>query len=42
LIDLFPTVDFVWLEFEFGGEGVFLLTREQLIRHQGSFAAAGN
>ena len=42
LIDLFPTVDFVWLEFEFGGEGVFLLTREQLIRHQGSFAAAEN
>ena len=39
LVELFPTIEFVWLEFEFGGEGVFLLTREQLIRHQGSFSA---
>jgi ribosomal protein L3 glutamine methyltransferase len=31
-------IDFVWLEFEFGGEGVFLLTREQLVRYQGNFS----
>ena len=38
LIESFPTIDFVWIEFEFGGEGVFVLTREQLIRHQAAFS----
>ena len=30
----YPTVDFVWLDFAYGGDGVFLLTREQLLYHQ--------
>lgn len=38
LVESFPMIDFVWLEFEFGGEGVFLLSREQLVRQQGNFS----
>jgi len=36
----FPEVPFLWLEFESGGSGVFLLTREQLLRHQEAFRSA--
>lgn len=38
LIDAYPDVPFTWLDFELGGEGVFLLTYDQIKEH----FAAGN
>jgi len=38
----FPEIDFVWLEFEIGGQGVFVLTKEQLDHHRDSFRAQVN
>jgi ribosomal protein L3 glutamine methyltransferase len=34
LADAYLTVPFVWLEFEFGGGGVFVLTARQLAEHR--------
>jgi len=36
----FPDLPFLWLEFERGGEGVFLINREQLIEFQPLFEQA--
>jgi ribosomal protein L3 glutamine methyltransferase len=36
----FPEIPFLWLEFESGGSGVFLLTRGQLAAHREKFAVA--
>ncbi len=33
----FPQVEFVWLEFEYGGQGIFLLGKDELCRHHHSF-----
>jgi ribosomal protein L3 glutamine methyltransferase len=35
----YPRVPFVWLEFSRGGGGVFVLSRAELERHAGNFAA---
>lgn len=33
LIEQYPDVPFTWVNFEFGGDGVFVLTRDQLIEY---------
>ena len=40
LVDKLPNVPFVWLDFARGGDGVFLLTAEQLAECQASFDQA--
>jgi ribosomal protein L3 glutamine methyltransferase len=35
--ELYPEVDFTWLEFEQGGHGVFLLAAKQCLEHQALF-----
>ncbi|KGQ70186.1 50S ribosomal protein L30 [Chelonobacter oris] len=39
LIEQFPMVPFNWIRFEQGGDGVFSLTKTQLLAHQALFAA---
>lgn len=38
LDEAFPTVPFMWLEFERGGHGVFVMSKEQLLEYADSFA----
>ena len=40
LEQLLPEIPFFWIDFEFGGEGVFLLTASQLETHQDDFEQA--
>ncbi len=35
----YPAIPFTWLDFEHGGEGVFLLEYEQLVEHRAAFKA---
>ncbi|UJF23194.1 50S ribosomal protein L3 N(5)-glutamine methyltransferase [Shewanella sp. OMA3-2] len=37
LMEQFPDVPFMWVDFEFGGDGVFVLTRDQLVENQSLF-----
>jgi len=40
LEEAFPHVPFMWLEFERGGHGIFLLTAEQLFEHREEFISS--
>lgn len=39
LAEQFPDVPFTWVEFANGGDGVFVLTYDQLIEHRAAFSA---
>lgn len=40
LQEQFPQVPFIWLEFEYGGSGVFAISAEELEKHRQAFADA--
>ena len=40
LMALCPSVDFTWLEFEYGGQGVFLLSKQECLQHVHAFEKA--
>lgn len=40
LAELFPEVPFMWLSFEYGGEGVFMLDAKEIEKHHQTFSAA--
>ena len=40
LAELFPNVPFMWLDFEFGGEGVFMLDAKDIAKYHDVFATA--
>ncbi|GKW10755.1 50S ribosomal protein L3 glutamine methyltransferase [Pectobacterium carotovorum subsp. carotovorum] len=39
LIDQYPEIPFTWLEFDNGGDGVFMLTQSQLVDYKDHFSA---
>ena len=41
MVEAWPNVPFTWLSFEHGGDGVFLLTKQELIAHQAEFSTQG-
>ena len=40
LAEKFPDVSFMWLSFEYGGDGVFMLDAKEVEKHHENFAAA--
>ena len=38
MMEQYPHIPFTWLEFENGGHGVFMLTREQMLQHAEEFS----
>lgn len=41
LMEAYPTVPFLWFDFERGGDGVFMLTFEQLLEYRSLFEVGG-
>ncbi|WP_375750781.1 50S ribosomal protein L3 N(5)-glutamine methyltransferase [Vibrio sp. HN007] len=38
MMEQYPQIPFTWVEFENGGHGVFMLTREQMLEHSDEFS----
>jgi len=39
MVNQWPQVPFFWFEFERGGHGVFMLTRQQLLEYRQQFSS---